>query len=381
MKTEKQQKLEIVLVEDNEDHAHFIRRSLGEEHYSVTWIADGQEAFDYIINPPRPFDVVLLDYYLPSMDGLEILKKTLELGEDIAVIFLTVDNRINTAVEVMKAGAMDFLPKTTQFYADLPFMIEKVYARHKSRKEKKRLEEQILKSLKEKELLLREIHHRVKNNLSIIYSLLHFQEQYAAGQSIGTILENTRNRIRSMALVHEKLYKARDLTHIYFKEYCGDLVGHLMETLPPHPHPHPEDPGSKPVTAVIAGDDVRLDIDTITPLGLIINELVSNAIIHGFPACLKNMPGKAKGRPARIRVGMRCDNSGICSLTVANNGKPLPENFDWEKCETLGMFIVRSLVEQLNGTMAVRQTRQTEFILQFQVEPTHLMEEKENEPV
>jgi two-component sensor histidine kinase/CheY-like chemotaxis protein len=369
MKFDQNKKLEVLLVEDNQDHAHFIRRSLGDEHYAVTWIADGKEAFDYIINPSGSFDVVLLDYYLPSMDGLEILKKTLKLGKDIAFIFLTVDNRISTAVEVMKAGAMDFLPKTAQFYDDLPYMIEKVYALHKSRQEKKRLEEQIRISLKEKELLLKEIHHRVKNNLSIIYSLLQFQEQYASRQSIGTILENTRHRIRSMALVHEKLDKAHDLTHIYFPEYCQDLVGHLMETLRPHPPP-----GAEEVAAVIEVDDIHLDIDTIIPLGLIINELVTNAITHGFPVQFANLPEAAGNKPAQIKLSMQCDKGGSCSLTVANNGKALSRDFDWTNSETLGMFIIRSLVEQLNGSMEVRQNEQTEFILGFQIGPASPLE-------
>ena len=179
--------------------------------------------------------------------------------------------------------------------------------------------------------------------------------------------------------MHEKLYKTRDLTHIYFPEYCRDLVGHLVETLRPAPH-HDDNR----LTAVIEVDDIHLDIDTIIPLGLIINELVTNAVTHGFPAPLEDMPGEARERPAEIRIGMHCDKSGTCCLTVTNNGKDLPGDFDWNHSQTLGMFIVRSLAEQLNGTMEVRQTRQTEFILRFQMEQTSKCtgkEEEENEPV
>jgi two-component sensor histidine kinase len=366
MKPQEQQRLEILLVEDNQDHAYFIKRKLNNEKYNVTRIADGKEAFDYMMNPPGPLHVVLLDYYLPSMDGMEILKKTAEMGKDYAFIFLTVDNSVHTAVEAMKSGAMDFLPKTPQFFDGLPAMIEKVYALHQVRLEKKRLEEQVKKSLKEKELLLREIHHRVKNNLSIIHSLLHFQAQYAGRQPVETILENMRNRIRSMALVHEKLYKTRDLTRIYFPEYCDDLITYLMQTFRPHPHP-----GSSPVNCVTDVDDIHLDIDTIIPLGLIINELVTNALTHGFPNNHGDTTSGAQGRQAEIRISLNCDkNKQGCCLTVSDNGKGLPGNFDWDQSEKLGMFIVRSLVEQLSGSINIRQSKPhgAEVTIRFQID-------------
>jgi two-component sensor histidine kinase len=365
MKTEEQQRLEILLVEDNEDHAYFIKRALNDREYHVTRIADGKKAFDYMVNPPSPFHVVLLDYYLPSMDGMEILKKTAEMGKDYAFIFLTVDDSVHTAVEAMKSGAMDFLPKTTQFFDGLPAMIEKVYALHQVRLEKKRLEEQVKKSLKEKELLLREIHHRVKNNLSIIHSLLHFQAQYADRQPVETILENMRNRIRSMALVHEKLYKTQDLSRIYFPEYCDDLITYLMETFRPNPHP-----GSGFVNFKTDVDDIHLDIDTIIPLGLIINELVTNALTHGFPKKHGGKTSGKRGRQGEIRVSMHCGkNKPACCLTVSDNGKGLPDDFNGEQSDTLGMFIVRSLVEQLNGSINIgpANPQGTEVTIRFQI--------------
>ena len=365
MKAEERQRLEILLVEDNEDHAYFIKRALNNREYHVTRIADGKKAFDYMVNPPSPFHVVLLDYFLPSMDGMEILKKIAEIGKDYAFIFLTVDDSVQTAVEAMKSGAMDFLPKTTQFFDGLPAMIEKVYALHQVRLEKKRLEEQVKKSLKEKELLLREIHHRVKNNLSIIHSLLHFQAQYADCQPVETILENTRNRIRSMALVHEKLYKTQDFTRIYFPEYCNDLITYLMETF--HPNPHP---GSRFINFKRDVDDVHLDIDTIIPLGLIINELVTNALTHGFPKNHGDPTSGKRRRQAEIRVSMHCGkNKPDCCLTVSDNGKGLPDDFNGDQSDTLGMFIVRSLVEQLNGSINIgpANPQGTEVTIRFQI--------------
>jgi two-component sensor histidine kinase len=365
MRTEEQQRLEILLVEDNEDHAYFIKRALNTREYHVTRIADGKKAFDYLANPPSPFHVVLLDYYLPSMNGMEILKQTAEMGKDYAFIFLTVDDSVQTAVEAMKAGAMDFLPKTTQFFDGLPAMIEKVYAQHQVRLEKKRLEEQVKKSLKEKELLLREIHHRVKNNLSIIHSLLHFQAQYADRQPVETILANTRNRIRSMALVHEKLYKTQDLTRIYFPEYCNDLITYLMDTF--HPNPHA---GSRFVKFKTDVDDIYLDIDTIIPLGLIINELVTNALTHGFSNNYGDTISSERQQHPEIRISMHCEKSkSDCRLVVSDNGRGLPDDFNRDQTDTLGMFIVRSLVEQLNGSIDIGPSNPqgTEVAIHFQI--------------
>lgn len=319
--TEDQHRLEILLVEDNEDHAYFIKRALNNREYHITRIVDGKKAFDYMVNPPSPFHVVLLVYYLPSMNGMEILKKTAEMGKDYAFIFLAVDNSVPTAVEAMKSGAMDFLPKTTHFFDDLPAMIEKVYTLHQVRLEKKRLEEQVKKSLIEKELLLREIHHRVKKNLSIIHSLLHFQAQYADRQPV--------------------------------------------ETFCPNPYP-----GSGFVNFKRDVDDIHLDIDTIIPLGLIINELVTNALIHGF---LKNHGDTAsgkRGRQAEIRVSLHCKkNKPDCCLTVSDNGKGLPDDFKRDQSDTLGMFIVRSLVEQLNGSIKIDPSypQGTEVTIRFQI--------------
>jgi two-component sensor histidine kinase len=364
IKTGDHHRLEILLVENNEDHAYFIKRALNKQEYHVTRIGDGKKAFDYMVNPPSHFHVVILAYSLPSMNGLEILEKTAEIGKDYAFIFLTMDNNVRTAVEAMKSGAMDILPKTTHFYNDLPAVIEKAYTLHQVRLEKKRLEEQVKKSLKEKELLLREIHHRVKNNLSIIHSLLHFQAQYTDRQPVETILQNMRNRIRSMALVHEKLYKTQNLTRIYFPEYCDDLLTYLMETFRPNPYP-----GSGFVNFKRDVDDIHLEIDSIIPLGLIINELVTNAFTHGFPKNHGDTARGERGRQPEILVSLHCKkNKPDCCLVVSDNGKGLPEDFNREQSDTLGMFIVSSLVEQLNGSINIGPSypQGTEVTIRFQ---------------
>jgi two-component sensor histidine kinase len=169
-----------------------------------------------------------------------------------------------------------------------------------------------------------------------------------------------------MALVHEKLYKTQDLTRIYFPEYCEDLINYLMETFRPNPHP-----GSRFVKFKRDVDDIHLDIDTIIPLGLIINELVTNALTHGFSNNHGNATGSERRRQAEIRVSMHCEkNKPDCCLTVSDNGKGLPGDFDWDQSDTLGMFIVRSLVEQLNGSINIvpANPQGTEVTIRFQIE-------------
>ncbi|MDM8544519.1 GAF domain-containing protein [Desulfococcaceae bacterium HSG9] len=133
--------LEILLIEDNDDDAHFIESALDKQKYHVKRIINGELGFQYLLQPDVEPDVVLLDYHLPLMDGLEIIRKTNERGKDYAFLFLTIDNTVEIAVKAMKAGALDFLPKTGKYFSNLPDMIDKIYNLQNSRKEKEKAEE------------------------------------------------------------------------------------------------------------------------------------------------------------------------------------------------------------------------------------------------
>lgn len=364
MMYEKKEKLDVLLVEDNRDHAHLIMRALGKGRYHVTPMTDGKEALAYLSNPPKPPHVVVLDYHLPSMDGLEILKIFENGGnkDKFAFIFLTVENDIDTAVEAMKAGAMDFISKTGRFYDGLPTMIEKTHSLHRVRQEQRQTREKLKASLIEKELLLREIHHRVKNNLGIIYSLLHFQENFSrtspTPMSLETVLSSTRSRIKSMALVHEKLYKGSDLTHIDFAGYCRDLVSHLCRAF----RSGGDNKGSSDIRCEMDVADIVLDIDTVIPCGLIINELVTNALKHAFTG---NGTGAGSQQERIISVGLECDTDSRCRLWVSDNGSGLPEQVEPKQNKSLGMFVVRSLVEQLEGVLDVERSNGTTVAVSF----------------
>ncbi len=214
--------------------------------------------------------------------------------------------------------------------------------------ESKHVREQIKASLAEKELLLKEVYHRVKNNLQVICSLLYFQAKNVNDVQTRQLLQESESRVKAMALVHEKLYQSDDLTRIDYGGYINTLVNHLQRTY-----------GQSAATITIRLEiaDITLGIDTGVPCGLIINELVSNCFKHAFP------PGTiVAGKQGEIRINMICEEAGEYILTISDNGIGFPNGFDIDCTESLGMQIVSTLVEQLNGN--VHHYRGTETVMQ-----------------
>jgi PAS domain S-box-containing protein len=187
----------------------------------------------------------------------------------------------------------------------------------------------------EKVLLLKEIHHRVKNNLQIIVSLLRLQKRQIADTATRQQILDSESRIRSMALVHEKLYRSTDFASIDFEDYLKTLVNQLV-TL------YATNPGQ--IRIVIDMKGISVDINQSIPLGLIMNELISNAMKHAFP----------EGRTGELSIsGMRQGGSNV--FTVRDNGIGIPDDFDWHKTKSLGMHLVIMLTDQLNGTIELEK--------------------------
>ena len=196
-------------------------------------------------------------------------------------------------------------------------------------------EEQLRRSLAEKESLLKEIHHRVKNNMQIISSLLFLQGQKSENTEVHAVIEESRNRVRAMALIHEKLYRTENLAQIDFNDYLQTLVAHLGATMA---RPNCQ------VEVDVEKGDIALSIDTAIPCGLIINELVTNSLKY---ACIDNRPG-------RVMVVLRRLTDNRVSIVVGDNGPGLAEGFEYESTKTLGMGLVRNLAEQLYATLEFR---------------------------
>ena len=212
----------------------------------------------------------------------------------------------------------------------------------------KQAEEQIRDSLAEKEILLREIHHRVKNNLQVISSLLNLQSRYIEDKQALEIFKNSQERVQAMALIHEKLYKSKDLSKINFREYLSSLIISLFNSY------HLK---SGQVRLKMHVKDVLIDINTSIPLGLLINELVSNSLKHAFP----------NNRKGELRVNLESgeDKDYNLILTVEDTGIGFPGDLDFEKSNSLGMRLVNALVRQVHGTIDLERTGGTRFTIKF----------------
>lgn len=213
--------------------------------------------------------------------------------------------------------------------------------------DKKSNEKEMISSLKEKEVLLKEVHHRVKNNLQIISSILNLQTSYVEDEKVLEILEESRHRIRSMAIIHESLYQTKNFSSINFKNYSRELVRNLISS-------YQFNKGLN-VELVEEVDQVELTLDQAIPCGLIINELITNSMKYAFN-------NKKEGV---IYLELK-DKNNILTLVVGDNGPGLPDKFDINDTETLGLQLVVSLVEQLEGEIELERTKGIKYLITFE---------------
>lgn len=225
--------------------------------------------------------------------------------------------------------------------------------------ERKRAEEQIRASLKEKEILLKEIHHRVKNNLQIISSMLNLQAKSIKDSRASEMFRESQNRVRSIALIHEKLYESKNLSDLDFTDHIRSLVSYLFRSYGAHPDR---------IVPRVRVKDGYLGMDTVIPCGLIINELVSNSLKYAFP--------EGKGE---ISIELLRDNDDRFTLVVSDDGVGFPKDLDFRNTETLGLQLVNTLTDQLKGSIELRSRAGTKFAITFAA-PGRKKERKDNDP-
>lgn len=212
--------------------------------------------------------------------------------------------------------------------------------------ERQKAADQIQSSLREKEVMIKEIHHRVKNNLQVISSLLSLQSGQLKDDAIRTLFDESQHRIRSMALVHESLYRSEDLAQVDFRRYVETLADSLVDSY--------RMPGAA-IKVDFDLEPISFSIDHAVPCGLILNELISNALKHAFPQ-------QAAGR---ITIELRSLTDGRVRLAVADDGRGIPESFEIENVASLGMRIVRNLTEQLRGAIHIERGNGLTVAVQF----------------
>ena len=213
--------------------------------------------------------------------------------------------------------------------------------------QQKNNEEALRISLKEKQVLLQEVHHRVGNNLQVISSLLSLQAEHIKDRESVEIFHQSRDRIRSMALIHERLYRSRDLSRISPVEYLETLIIHLFNIY---------GATARGIHYELQIDDVPLDLNTAISVGMIVNELVSNALEHAF----------TDGRGGKVHVGLVEGEGNVLCLTVSDNGIGFPLHLDIHNISSLGLQLVTVLAQQIVGTITVQRQKGTTFQITFQ---------------
>jgi PAS domain S-box-containing protein len=233
---------------------------------------------------------------------------------------------------------------------------KRIYAAARDITKRKQADEKIKASLKEKEVLLKEIHHRVKNNLTVISSLLEFQAEMIDDERVQDAFRTSQNRIYSMARIHEHLYRSDDLVWIDMAEYAQSLAEYLQQAY-----------GAYHFLLKVHTNDVVLEIDKAIPCGLIINELVSNALKHAFPPTCPSATIEEENIK-QICILLSPKNETQFVLTVSDNGAGLPTDFDWQNTPSLGLRLVNLLTQQIGGTLELDSNGEgTTFKITFDV--------------
>jgi two-component sensor histidine kinase len=272
------------------------------------------------------------------------------LAPSIAYFLLRVSIRLELAEQALLKANTELELRVKQRTAELVRANEELQAEIAQRKQTevalRHSEKQITASLREKEVLLQEVHHRVKNNLQVISSLLSLQSSFVQDQVVRKVFRDSQNRIRSMALIHEQLYQSQDLTKIDFADYIHHLATHLFRLY---------GVCDRAIPLNVRADGVFLGIRTAVPCGLILNELIANALKHAFP----------EGRTGEIHISLCEGDVGQWTLRVADTGVGFPADLDFRDTTSLGLQLVNMLAGQLNATIELDRSVGTEFKITF----------------
>jgi two-component sensor histidine kinase/CheY-like chemotaxis protein len=329
----------ILLIDDNRDDYLVTKRLLSmasRAELELEWIPQPELGLKAMCE--NQFDAFLLDYHLGRVDGLELLQRAVSGGCTGPIIMFTGLDSPEVDNAAIRYGAADYLDKNGLSAQILERSIRYAIERRKA-------EEKIKNTLEEKQILLREIHHRVKNNMQIISSLLNLQADKVKNEPTYIAFKESINRVRSIALVHENLYKSKSFVRIDLKDYVNNLISDLYKSF---------GVDSQRVKMRIDTEDATVSMDLGIPLGLIINELVSNSLRHAFP----------DDRSGHIDFVYRLVNKRH-RLLVRDDGVGLPNNFSVKETDTLGFVLIKSLVEQLRGSMTIDRKNGLTVVIGF----------------
>jgi len=338
----------ILYMEDDLGLARLVQKKMRRAGYIVDIAKDGHEGLS--MYKEGHYDVVAVVYNMPGDNGLEIIKSIAVQGPVPQIVMITGQGDELIAVEAMKPGAGDYLVKDVEgkYFETLPSIVERLLGWKFLLEEKLRAEEQIKASLREKKVLLSEVHHRVKNNIQVIISLLRIQTGKIEDKKYADMFKEVENRIRSMALIHEKMYQTADFANIEFGAYAKSLAKDLFRFYGMN---------TGKVQLKIEVEDIALGVDKAIPCGLILNELLSNSLKYAFP----------NDREGEIKISFRSLNHHEVELTVSDDGIGIPEEVDIREAESMGLQLLHILAEnQLEGEVELERDGGTSFRIRFE---------------
>ncbi|MBP1946905.1 sensor histidine kinase [Methanobacterium petrolearium] len=308
----------------------------------------------YVINPEIKFLEVnqgALDMYGYSRQ--EILGKSLDMlsapgKNDMTEVVNTGYRALDGETQTFEFWGMrkngEIFPKEIKINKGTYFGHDVVVAVARDITNRKEYEKTLKKSLAEKEVMVQEVHHRVKNNMQVISSLLRLQSMYLDNEKVKNALQESQNRVQSMAMVHEKLYQSKDLSSVDLEGYLHQIMRYLLDNYKMEFHQ---------IKTVIRAEKAEIDVKTASPLGLIVNELITNSLKYAFP--------EGKGE---ITLNV-CLVGDYYHLTVADDGIGLPDDFQLDRTETLGLQLVNRLVGQIDGFITLGEGKGTKFVIKF----------------
>ena len=337
--------LRILLVEDNPGDARLLEDMLAADPpdcYQLTHVLCLGEALNHLAK--GGVDIILLDLGLPDGEGLENVRKVRDLAPHVPLMVLTgwTDEAIVTGS--MLEGAQDYLIKGQVENRTLARAMRQAIERSSLLTKAASTNVELQERIREKDILLSEIHHRVKNSLQVVSSLLSLESNLIQDPIVVERLRNTQNRVRAMAFIHQTLYQSKDFARVDFRSFLQSFAPTLVQSFSIHP---------ERITLHVEVDEVALPIDGAIPCALIVNELISNALEHAFPG----------GRSGSVSVFFRQGRDNLATLRVEDDGIGLPAGFDFEQSKTLGIQLVHLLAGQLGGGVHFDQAGPTRFVV------------------